>query len=80
MFKYFEKGGLGGFDFTKAEVNLAVICPICSMAFLALTQVVALMGAHSLGKASRQNSGYQGEWTAGEPHLLSERLFKFKSP
>ena len=39
------------------------------------TQVVALMGAHSIGSASALNSGYSGKWTGTQNKGLSEVFF-----
>eukprot|EP00951_Prasinocladus_malaysianus_P031635 scaffold304162_cov33-Prasinocladus_malaysianus.AAC.1 len=39
-----------------------------------VTEIVALMGAHSLGQASMDNSGYNGTWL-GHPHYLDNTYF-----
>ena len=36
------------------------------------SQVVALMGAHSLGGAKAENSGYRGKWTGPSVAGFSE--------
>jgi len=38
-------------------------------------EVVALMGAHTLGDASRQNSGHRGPWVSGEAPFLNNRYY-----
>ena len=42
---------------------------------ICLFQVVALMGAHSLGMASKSNSGYQGIWTPGGQFSLDSEYY-----
>ena len=42
---------------------------------MCLFQVVALMGAHSLGMASKSNSGYQGIWTPGGQFSLDSEYY-----
>ncbi len=39
------------------------------------TQVVALLGAHSLGGAHRTSSGYSGRWNSGRNPGLNELLY-----
>ena len=38
-------------------------------------EVVALMGAHTLGGARRQNSGYIGLWIAGGQDVFDNRYY-----
>ena len=42
---------------------------------MCLLQVVALMGAHSLGMASKSNSGYQGIWIPGGQFSLDSDYY-----
>lgn len=39
-------------------------------------EVTALMGAHALGGAKRENSGYHGNWTTGETNRFNPGFYK----
>merc|ERR1740128_1271050 len=39
-------------------------------------ETVALMGAHTLGRASTSNSGFQGTWIANEADLFNNEFYK----
>ena len=45
---------------------------ICSPIF----QVTALMGAHSLGRARTENSGYNGAWTPGRENTFNNEFYQ----
>jgi hypothetical protein len=42
---------------------------------LSFLKVVALMGAHSLGGAQRNNSGYAGKWTGPQNSGFNELFY-----
>ena len=39
-------------------------------------EVVALMGAHTLGEANKANSGYSGPWVKGEKYYFNNNYYK----
>ena len=39
-------------------------------------ETVALMGAHTLGKASSGNSGFSGVWIKGEGDMFNNEYYK----
>ena len=39
-------------------------------------QVTALMGAHSLGEAKRENSGYNGSWTPNRENVFDNEFYQ----
>jgi catalase (peroxidase I) len=39
-------------------------------------KVTALLGAHSLGGASKENSGFEGTWTPGENRLFTHEFYR----
>ncbi len=39
-------------------------------------QVVALLGAHTLGRALKENSGYSGPWIGGEQRVFDNNYYK----
>lgn len=39
-------------------------------------EVTALMGAHTMGEAYRQNSGYKGSWVENEELVFDERFYQ----
>ena len=34
------------------------------------------MGAHTLGEAEKENTGYDGEWTPGEENVFDNKYYK----
>ena len=43
---------------------------------LSVPEVTALLGAHSLGSASKKNSGYDGPWNPINSHSFSNVYYK----
>ena len=43
---------------------------------IVLFKVAALMGAHTLGSMSRNNSGYRGPWISGEANKFDNRYYR----
>ena len=39
-------------------------------------EVTALMGAHSLGRARKENSGYRFSWTPGKEHIFDNEMYQ----
>ena len=42
---------------------------------LSMHEVTALLGAHSLGSASKENSGYEGPWNPINSHSFSNTYY-----
>ena len=43
---------------------------------LSMHEVTALLGAHSLGSASKENSGYEGPWNPINSHSFSNTYYR----
>ena len=78
MFAWFEEE----FDMSPEEVLTLLSIIIATIADLscvyiqfALFQATALMGAHSLGRARRGNSGYNGQWTPGRTNVFDNEFY-----
>jgi len=61
--------------FPNAEGDLASVLAISQRLGLTQQEMVALMGAHSLGRAELGNSGYNGAWTQDEGSLDGQRYY-----
>ncbi len=64
MFAYYARTDGPGFGFTADEVSNTVV-PLFMSLMASYVQVVALMGAHTLGSMKKVNSGYAGPWKVG---------------
>lgn len=42
-------------------------------------ETVALLGAHTLGRAQSSNSGFNGPWITGETTLFNNQYYKVKT-
>ena len=42
-------------------------------------ETVALMGAHTLGAANPDNSGFNGVWVEGEPQYFNNEYYQVRS-
>ena len=41
-------------------------------------ETVALLGAHTLGRASSENSGFSGTWIVGQANFFNNEYYKVK--
>lgn len=49
---------------------------MCEDFYALILQVTALMGAHSLGRAQLQNSGYSGAWTPKQESTFDNEFYQ----
>ena len=54
-----------------------IYCPFkITLNYYIEIQATALLGAHSLGRARRRNSGFGGQWTPGRLNRFDNEMYK----